>query len=353
MASIRKIKGRYYGYFYDPGRHPARKSVPLRTGLKSAAEKQLRRLEQDYAGGSYDPWVPRKYSQGQTVADAFALFLHDRSQLRPKSIEAYTSAVKGLTRRLSPGILLKHVDAGSIRPYMEDSRVAQATQRHRGLHLRVFFNWAKRKGLLDDNPFDRLELPKAQNKIAEFLTPTQLQKLLTTMSDAGGSEITWLTNLVLFAVNTGLRRGELISLTRTSVDLESNIVTVRNTKDFSTKSGHERSIPLSTDSRKILLHLLDVNSPEQNSQIFRGPYGRPLTGDYVSKRFKYFVRLAGLSESIRFHSLRHTCASWLVMRGVSIPIVQAIMGHRDFSTTIGYAHLAPDVLQASIDQAFG
>jgi len=353
MASIRKIKGRYYGYFYDPGRYPARKSVPLRTGLKSAAEKQLRRLENEYADGSYDPWVPRRYADGQTVADAFALFLHDRSQLRPKSIVAYTSAVDGLTRSLPPGILLKHLDAGSIRPYMEDSRVAQATRRHRGQHLRVFFNWAKREDLLDNNPFDRLELPKAHNKIAEFLTPNQLQHLLSEIAGEDGAENEWLTDIVLFAVNTGLRRGELLSLTWASVDHESNIVTVRNTNDFSTKSGHERTIPLSSDARKILLNRQAMNACSQNNVIFRGPGGKTLTGDYVTKRFKYFVRKAGLSESIRFHSLRHTCASWLVMRGVSIPVVQAILGHRDFSTTMGYAHLAPDVLQASIDQAFG
>lgn len=66
-----------------------------------------------------------------------------------------------------------------------------------------------------------------------------------------------------------------------------------------------------------------------------------------------YVREANLSEKYRFHSLRHTCASWLVQRGISLPIVQAILGHRDVRVTQRYAHLAPDVMTSAMQQAFG
>ncbi len=75
--------------------------------------------------------------------------------------------------------------------------------------------------------------------------------------------------------------------------------------------------------------------------------------NHVSRRFKYYVRLAKLPERTRFHSLRHTCASWLVQRGVSLPIVQAILGHSTIRVPQRYAHLAPDVMQAAMQEAFG
>ncbi|NNE45536.1 MAG: tyrosine-type recombinase/integrase [Rhodothermales bacterium] len=63
--------------------------------------------------------------------------------------------------------------------------------------------------------------------------------------------------------------------------------------------------------------------------------------------------LAMLPENIRFHSLCHTCASWLVQRGVALPVVQAILGHSSIQVTQRYAHLARDVLQSATQSAFG
>lgn len=87
--------------------------------------------------------------------------------------------------------------------------------------------------------------------------------------------------------------------------------------------------------------------------MFQSKAGGPLDPSYASKRFKYYVRASSLPESIRFHSLRHTCASWLVMRGVNLRIVQAVLGRSDIQVTQQYAHLAPDVMKAAIHQAFG
>ena len=103
----------------------------------------------------------------------------------------------------------------------------------------------------------------------------------------------------------------------------------------------------------MLQRLSTGHSRELCGYVLTGTGGGKLNQSYASKRFKYYVRLAKLPENIRFHSLRHTCASWLVQRGVSLPIVQAILGHSDVRVTQKYAHLAPDVMQAAMQQAFG
>ncbi len=80
--------------------------------------------------------------------------------------------------------------------------------------------------------------------------------------------------------------------------------------------------------------------------------GGRLNLEYVSKRFLHYRRLAKLPEGISFHNLRHTCASWLVMRGVPLSVVQYILGHSAIVVTQRYAHLAPDAVQREMLRAF-
>lgn len=163
----------------------------------------------------------------------------------------------------------------------------------------------------------------------------------------------WLADVVRVAVATGLRLGELRYLRWSWVDFETGFITVRRTGDFIPKSGSERSIPMVGDALEVLTRLAAQRTDDVDGYAFTGTRGGRLNGNHVSRRFKYYVRLAKLPERTRFHSLRHTCASWLVQRGVSLPIVQAILGHSTIRVTQRYAHLAPDVMQAAMQEAFG
>ena len=107
------------------------------------------------------------------------------------------------------------------------------------------------------------------------------------------------------------------------------------------------------DALDVLRRLDAERTDDLDGLVFTGVGGGPLNPNLVSRRFKYYVRLAKLPEHIRFHSLRHTCASWLVQHGVSLPIVQAILEHTTMRVTQRYAHLAPDVMRAAMQQAFG
>ena len=71
--------------------------------------------------------------------------------------------------------------------------------------------------------------------------------------------------------------------------------------------------------------------------------------DYVSRKFKKYVLKAELNPKYKFHSLRHTCASWLVQAGVSLYIVKELLGHSSISVTEIYSHLRTDDLRKSIE----
>ena len=165
-------------------------------------------------------------------------------------------------------------------------------------------------------------------------------------------------DIVRFGIGTGLRLGELTSLKWDAIDLENKLITVRNADDFTTKSGHERSIPVAGEAYEILINLYAKRESEGNDYVFQSRRGRKgdkskLNGEYVSKRFLHYVRLAKLPEGLSFHSLRHTYISWMIMQGVPVPVVQKLAGHADIKTTMGYAHLAPDALSSAVELVFG
>ena len=137
------------------------------------------------------------------------------------------------------------------------------------------------------------------------------------------------------------------------MDFETGVIEVRNDQDFLTKSGNERSVPLVGDALTVLARKHVAAGAPYEGFVFSGVGGGRLNASFASKTFKRYVRLAKLPERIRFHSLRHTCASWLVQRGVALPVVQAILGHSNIRETQRYAHLAPDVIRSAMKAALG
>jgi integrase len=137
--------------------------------------------------------------------------------------------------------------------------------------------------------------------------------------------------IVIAALNTGMRKGEALGLTWEQVDLKHGFILLDVTK-----SGERREIPINETLRDTLSGL-----PRHitGSYVFwQGKDGRRY-GD-VKKSFRSAVRRAGIKD-FRFHDLRHTFASQLVMAGADITTVKELLGHKSLAMTMRYAHLAP------------
>jgi integrase len=150
-----------------------------------------------------------------------------------------------------------------------------------------------------------------------------------------------LAPLVLLALNTGLRRGELLSLTWADVDLKGGLLTVRG---GTTKAGETRHVPLNAEARKVVKAWRGGNDDRQ-CPVFAGADGEPLEGTKTS--WGKLVKAANL-DAFRFHDLRHTFASKLVMAGVDLNTVRELLGHGDLKMTLRYAHLAPEHKAAAV-----
>ena len=192
--------------------------------------------------------------------------------------------------------------------------------------------------------------------MAQLVRGIEAEAILNKSSLKTG-ELVWLIDVIKFAVGTGLRLGELCSLHWSAVNLSDRRITVKVTEHFNTKSGHERSLPVRGEALRVLQCLANHRTSETDGFVFESRRKRigdnsGLNPEYVSRRFKHFVRLSNMPDDACFHTLRHSYISWLVQDGVSIPVVKELAGHADIKTTMGYAHLSPDNLVAAVEQVF-
>ncbi len=152
-----------------------------------------------------------------------------------------------------------------------------------------------------------------------------------------------LHDIVTIGVYTGMRRGEIQGLLRDSINFDTGYITVKRNYCFKThklnehtKGKRNRQIPMNEAVRGVLAkhQLLAPNQPIINVSL-----------DHYAQRFlKPLQRKAGLSNIIGLHDLRHSFASHLAMRGVSLFKIQKLLGHADIGMVQRYAHLIPDEL---------
>jgi integrase len=145
--------------------------------------------------------------------------------------------------------------------------------------------------------------------------------------------VDYLRPAVLVSIMTGLRRGELLALRWSDIDLTHRIVTVR---DESAKTSKMRHIPINDDLFRVLKAWQTL---ADTTYVFAGSTGEPLTE--VKTAWASVLKAAKI-ENFRWHDLRHTFASWLVQRGIDLNVVRELMGHASIQMTLRYAHLAPD-----------
>ena len=200
--------------------------------------------------------------------------------------------------------------------------------------LKAAFEKAIEWNYLKENPFKKFKLPKLPKSLPVFISYKELQLILKSTKSK------MLNDLYQAAYFTGLRLSELLNLRWNAIDLKTRIITVQNSDSFTTKSKKERIIPVNESLFDILLKrypkIIDIN---KTNLVFCKVPGVILNPDYVSKSFKKSVRAAKLDDKIHFHSLRHSFASNMVQKGVSLYVVKELLGHRDITTTQIYSHI--------------
>lgn len=362
-GSLQVKNGKYY-MVLNGTENGKRKQRWVSTGLtekgnKRKAEQMLReKLAEE----------ERKVPDGDAANIWFTDYLQYWLMLSQQRVDAVTmQGYQMLTQRhVLPWFEKKHLKLSEVSHKVlqefldEESRCGRldgkgglSPKSVRGLKnvLNQTFNEAVREELLTVNPCNLLRLPPKETPQAQFYTPEQLNTLLTLVRAEP------LYPLIRTAIVYGLRRSELLGLKWDSLDFENGTLVIRHTvvkvyttvaKDKTKTKSSYRSFPLLPEMNE-MFRSLRANQERnqrllgkdyvQTDYVFCWPDGRPFTSDYVSHRFGKLLKKYDLPH-IRFHELRHSCASLLINQGCDLKQVQEWMGHSDISTTANiYGHL--------------
>ena len=148
---------------------------------------------------------------------------------------------------------------------------------------------------------------------------------------------------MLLAVNTGLRRGELLKLRWRDVELSRQMLTVRGA---GAKTGQTRHVPLNSEAIQVMKAWRPMALEPEWCVFVGSESSKPLVA--IKKGWAAVLKAAKV-KSFRFHDLRHTFASKLVMAGVDLNTVRELLGHKSIAMTLRYAHLAPEHKAAAVE----
>jgi len=200
--------------------------------------------------------------------------------------------------------------------------------------LRALFNRLLRSGYIAVNPFAQVKNFRCPKRHLTCLTAEELRSLI----DLAQSEM---KGVLLIATCCGMRLNEILSLTWADVDLSRKLLFV-----LRTKTGVSRSVPLSDTAFNYL-----KCKRKRSTFVFTNSNGYRIAKSTVQHQFKKLVRQLGLTDSLRFHDIRHSFAHRLLMNDVGLGKVQVLLGHQSISTTVNtYGHIECAGLHAEVNK---
>lgn len=206
--------------------------------------------------------------------------------------------------------------------------------------LRGFYRFALREHWLDEDPTLRIDSPKRARPLPKSLTEADVEALLAAPeldTPLGLRDRTMLE--LLYAA--GLRVSELVTLTRSRLNLVQGVVRVTG------KGGKDRLVPVGDEALGWLRRYMVELDPEFCGDVlFPGRTGGPMTRQTFWYRIKHHAVVAGIDKPLSPHTLRHAFATHLLNHGADLRVVQLLLGHSDLSTTQIYTHVAQHRLQA-------
>lgn len=216
---------------------------------------------------------------------------------------------------------------------LEEGRTKSTCNRYLQLMKRMF-NIAIDEGYAEDNPVRKVKLYSEKDNLQErVLTETEETRLMEASSET-------LKPILVAALNTGMRKSEILNLEWTQVDLEARRIRVEKTK-----SGKIRFIPVN-DVLFNVLNKLKNRSGKSSFVFFNPETGKPFLD--MKTAFKGACKRAGISN-LRFHDLRHTFASRLVEKGVDIETLKELLGHHSITITQRYIHSSDERKRAAVE----
>lgn len=220
---------------------------------------------------------------------------------------------------------------------LKDEGLAATSIRRAQSALRTYFGFLLAEGVLETDPTDRLDSPRVERRLPDFLSREETERLLEAPDPDHPTY--WRDRAILeFLYATGVRVSELVELPLSSLDLDEGFATVFG------KGAKERLVPVGAPALRALRRYLrevrpGLDSGEGEGRVFLNARGRPIRRESIWAIVKKAAERAGIRKGVSPHTLRHTFATHLVEGGADLAAVQELLGHADISTTQIYTHL--------------
>ena len=347
----------YFAVINMKDEYGKRKPKWISTGIKAdgnskrKADKRLREILAEYEN--------RKtiYSKDVLFSDYIVEWLKDcKHQLEISTYEGYQNTINN---KIAPyfkklNVTLQEIEPIHIQRYynklMESGLSANTVKRHHA-NIRKCLQDALLKNLIPYNPADRVKVPKIVSYKAKYYNKEEIAELLKCSK---GSPI---ETPVMLAAYLGVRRGEVMGLKWSHIDFVSKTITIKDTityvktkvdKERAKTQSSYRTLPLISNIETYLKELkakqeeyriLFGNEYIDNDYVCKYDNGKPISPDYVSEAFARLLKKHNLKH-IRFHDLRHSCASMLLALGFDLKKISEWLGHSSISTTANiYGHV--------------
>lgn len=209
--------------------------------------------------------------------------------------------------------------------------VSPATANRELSTLKNMYTMAIKWNYVNTNPVKDVRLFKEPPGRTRYLKPEEIKSLYSACSKK-------IYPIIVTAINTGMRKSELQNLLWSDIDFKNKRITIVNSKN-----NESRIIPM---NQTIIKELQKLNKKSKSTYVFSDKNGNP-SGD-IKKSFLKALSKAKIKD-FRFHDLRHTFGSYLVMQGVDLKTVQQMMGHKDIRMTMRYSHLSPEHMQKAVE----
>lgn len=204
--------------------------------------------------------------------------------------------------------------------------------------LRAFWSWLSKEGLITENPFDKVKVPKAPKKVIPVFTNEHLQRLFSSIDTRSATGFRDYA-VMLTLLDTGIRCSELINLELTDLDLQNRLLRVKG------KGAKERLVPFGSRVQKALWKYIRVYRTEpatpNKNRLFLTRAGYPLSKDRLEAIVEQYGKRAGVSGvRVSPHTFRHTMAISFLRNGGDVFSLQQILGHSTLEVLRGYINLA-------------
>ena len=356
--------GRYYAVLNYKNAGGQRKTKWISLGLSEKGNKRKAEVELARLRAEFEP--PKEV--GDLSSDMlFADYLLEWLEIAKGrlAVATYSSYAAMIKKPVGPyfrqrNLTLRELEARHLQMFYSEMlrKVKPNTVIHYHAIIHSALKYAVKTDMLVQNVADKVDRPKKNSFQPVFLSAEEMQKMFKALRG------TKLELPVLVAAFYGLRRGEVLGLKWDAIDFERGTISVIRTVTTITLDGKQteieqqsaktksslRTLPLIGSFREYFLQVKEAQelnkqvcgncyNHEYDGFVFVDELGERMRANYLTSAFPKFLEDHGLRR-MRFHDLRHSCASLLLANGVPLKHIQEWLGHSDFTTTANiYAHL--------------